>query len=300
MAPLPDRLFEQHGNIPADRLPTLEARDLQTDIARVLGATGWNGTGTAAAVGLELSQDNQRILASRFCMVGLLSQEPGRIQAAKLWDKADKEAVVTFEFPTGQEFNFNAGTLQSDYLSQENVKMAVSKNGVAVPRADWRAAGIGDFCLRMLATLDRSSTGRRAELAMKFVVLFFPHSPADVQEISDQSQGAGWPGVKILEGKAALLPRAPDGSWGCPIFPIIAPGTSFNQLPTVPPGAEIRYHVAKLMTTARRAVSCTSHSALIAKWKKMVDDEEQYQEVIPSTTWPAPALPANSNGKLKD
>jgi len=298
MAPLNGKLFEGAADIPAELLKELETGDIEVGTERVLTARGWDGQTAAGAVGIELSPDNARVLNSRFVMVGQLSPEPGVLQAAKLWATANKEVSVSFTFPTGRAFTFISGTLASDYLPSDQVKMTAAKDGQPILPTNWPAYGIGDFCLRVLITVDRSSNTRRTEPSYKYTVLFFPHNVDELCDISEDTQGAGWPGIKILEGKAAMLPRAPDGSWGCPIWPILAPGTPFTQLANCPTGAELRYHIAKLMSTARRANSCTSHTALLAKWRKLTQDEEEYSESLPSVTWPDAQEPANHRGNL--
>jgi len=297
MAPLAGKLFEGSANIGGEQLKELEVGDITVGAARVLTGKGWDGRSPAGAVGLELSEDNMRILNSRFAMVGQLSAEPGALQATKLWAPAHKDVTVTFTFPTGQAFLFNSGTMASDYLPSDQVKIAVAKDGQPILPTDWAAYGIGDFCLRILVCIDRSSNTRRTEPAYKYTVLFFPHTPEELSEISEDTQGAGWPGIKILEGKAAMLPRAPDGSWGCPFWPLLAAGTPFDQLNRAPTGADMRYHIAKLMSTARKANSCTSHTALLAKWRRLAQDEEEYAETLPAVTWPDVQEPGNLRGR---
>jgi len=295
MAPLLDRLFENPGEIPREAVKPLVVPDLHGDLTAALAALGWDKQSAAGAVGLELSPDNARVLAARFIMVGQLSAENATFQASKLWSGADKEATVTFKFPTGQAFRFNAGNMASDYLDGDNVNMTAAKGEQPILPTHWKDHGIGDCTLRIVAALDRSSNSRTGPV-FKFTTLFFPHSVEQLDELSDNSQGPGWPGIKILEGKAALVPRAPDGSWGCPIYPLIAAGKPVEDPAELPNGAELRYHIAKVLSSAKKPVACTSHRALAEKWKKIIEDEEQYEEATPSVTWPEPALPDSNTG----
>jgi len=295
MAPLNERLFEGSGNIPADALRALEARDLAADAARIIGTFG-GFQQVGGYVGVELTPDNSRVVCANFAMVGYLSAEPAILPASKLWANANKDVLIHFTFPLGQEFMFNSGNMASNYICSDRVKAAASKDGQPILPTDWPVYGLGNFCLRIIATVDRSSNSRRTNPAFKYTVLFFPHTEEELAEISDEHQGCGWPGIKILEGKAEMVPRAPDGSWGCPVFPIIKPGTSFAQLAAAPSGAEFRYQISKVIGSARKPVSCTSHNSLQAKWRKILDDVEQYEEIMPAVTWPTVPRPAPEQG----
>jgi len=295
MAPLLDRLFSNPGNIPQGAISGLCVRDFSGDTARALGDMGWDGVSAAGAVGIELSPDNSRVLATRFAMVGMLSKEPAVLQATKLWATADKAATVTITFPLAHEFDFNSATMASDYLSGDRVKIVVAKNGQPILPTDWPAHGIGKLSLRIIVTLEKTSNGRGGPF-YKHTVLGFPHTVEEMEDLSDHHQGVGWPGVKILEGRADLRPRAPDGSWGAPIYPLLAVGRPLDSLQVIPAGAELRYHMAKLLNTARKAVAATSHTSLKDKWKRIIEDESCYEELLPSITWPAPVLPTTNQG----
>ena len=94
----------------------------------VLGKNGWDGR-TVAAVGLELSPDNRQVRRGQLIMRGPLSAEPAVIQASKLWEKGDKDVTVNLFFPQAAEFDFVAGTLASEYLTSDGIKMVCAKNG---------------------------------------------------------------------------------------------------------------------------------------------------------------------------
>jgi hypothetical protein len=215
-AELDNRWFTGDDDLPEFIAENLEVLSLGRPLNAVLGKNGWDGK-TAAGIGLELANDNKSIRGGQFFIRGPLSAEPGTIVASKLWERAAKDISVTFTFPHGGEFEFASGALASDYLEGDAVKITVERADQRVQEASWQQVGITPFSLRLVAYLDRLSN--KQEPRIKYNLLFFPASREQLLEISDAAQGAAWPGVKILEGHAALFPRAPQGGWGCPIYP---------------------------------------------------------------------------------
>ena len=229
-------------------------------------------------------------------MRGPLTQEPVTLQAAKLWDKANKDVTVTITFPQAAEFNFTAGTLTSEYLDGAAVKMAVSKQGQIVLPTNFAELGIGDSCYRLIAHLDKTANGT-AGPKIRYTVLFFPRLVADLEDLSDLAKGAGWPGVKVLEGEATLFPGTRSGSWGCPLLPILCPGARLELVPVLPPGSELRHAISKIMGPARLPTAMASNRTMTAKWKKLLDGSEDYEERLPTVTWPEAARPTPDTGK---
>jgi hypothetical protein len=231
-----------------------------------LGKNGWDGD-TVAGICLELTNDNRAVRGGQFFIRGPLSGDPGTIVANKLWERADKELQVTFSFPHGGEFRFESGSLASDYLEGEGVKIAVERGEQQVAQEEWGQLGITPFSLRLIAYLDKLSN--KYEQRIKFNLLFFPAKKEEMEEISDLASGAAWPGVKILEGHAAFYPKAPQGAWGCPMFPILCTGAALESAPRLPPGKELRHAIAKIMGTARLPVPCVSHGTMKRKWTQI-------------------------------
>jgi hypothetical protein len=108
-------------------------------------------------------------------------------------------------------------------MDGEAVKISVERGDQTVRQDGWQQVGITPFSLRLVAYLDKLSN--KHEPRIKYNLLFFPASKEQMGEISNAVQGAAWPGFKILEGHATLFPRAPQGGWGCPIYPVLCTGT---------------------------------------------------------------------------
>jgi hypothetical protein len=272
----------------------LEVLGFGRPLNAVLGKNGWDGK-AAAGIGLELSGDNRAVRAGQFFLRGPLSVEPGQIQACKLWEQAAKDLLVTFNFPHGGEFDFSGGSLASEYLDGDSVKIFVQKGEQRIQPGDWQQAGITPFTLRLVAYLDKLSN--KNEPKIQFNLLFFPASKSQMEELSDAVQGPAWPGIKIHEGHAELFPRAPRNGWGCPIYPVMCTGARFETAPNLPPGKDLRYVIAKIMATARLPVPCVNHNTMRRKWIQIQEDPEAYEERTPAVTWPTPAEPVQRTGQ---
>jgi hypothetical protein len=225
--------FAGESDLPGVIAENLEVLSLGRLLNAFLGKNGWDGK-TAAGIGLELSNDNRSVKGGQFFVRGPLSTEPGTIVASKLWERAAKDASVTFNFPHGGEFTFDNGSLASEYLDGQAVKISIERAEQQVPEGEWQQIGITPFTLRLVAYLDKLSN--KHEPRVKYNLLFFPASKEEMEELSDTVQGAAWPGVKILEGHAALFPRAPQGGWGCHIYPVLCTGRDSSPALIYPPG----------------------------------------------------------------
>jgi hypothetical protein len=282
---LSEKWFTGQDDLPELVAENLEALSFGRPLNAVLGKNGWDGK-AAAGIGLELASDNRSVKSGQFFLRGPLSNEQGQIQASKLWERAAADAVVTFKFPHGGEFDFSGGSLASEYLEGEAVKIAVERGGQQVPTDQWPQIGISQFSLRLVTYMDKLSNKNGPKI--KFNLLFFPASREQMEEIADAVQGPAWPGVKILEGHAALFPRAPTDGWGCPIYPILCTGSRFEVAPNLPTGQELRFAIAKIMATARLPVPCANQGTMRRKWAQIQADPEAYEERTPAVVWPLP------------
>jgi hypothetical protein len=294
MAPLDKKWFQGSGDLPAVITDNLLVASLGHPVNAILGRNGWDGR-TVAGVGIELSQDNTQVIRGQYFMRGNLSAEPGEYQANKLWERASKDITVKIQFPTAAEFDFANGSLASEYLEADAVKMSCYRDEQEISETDWPKFGIKQYVLRLVAYLDKQSN--KSGPKMKFTLLFFPESVEEMRKIGDEVQGPAWPGIKILEGQAELFPMAPEKSWGCPIYPVIAPGSNTGRSANMPSGEHLRFYIAKVMGTARLPVPCTSAATLKKKWAKIEEDPDEYEERIPTVTWPEAAEPQTTVGK---
>jgi len=292
---LDKKWFRNEGNLTAQVIKSLIAPDLGREINAVLGKYGWQGSKTAG-VAVELAADNSSVARAQFFLRGRLSEQVGTLPAAKIWEKADKAVMLTVSFPPGDEFNFASGTLASEYLPGEDVKAVYSKNGEALLPASYGAHGIGEFSLRAVAYIDKSSNAASGP-KIKFTIMMFPATEEEMLERSDLAADVSWPGVKVLEGQAELAPKAPADGWGCPLLPIIIPGANPAAVPVSVDGAELRFAIAKVMATARLPTPCATANSMAKKWAKLQQDPNSSEERMPSIVWPPTARPTAQDGK---
>jgi len=293
---LDSRWFAGQDNLPELFAENLEVASFGYPVAATLGKNGWDGQ-LVASIGLELAPDNLSVARGQLVMRGKLCGEPAVFQASKLWESADKEAAVSFTFPHAAEFDFAGGSMHSEYLASEGIKMAISKGDRLILPTDWEAHGIHNFCLRAVVNPAKPSAYTGQKPGVKYTILFFPHTMEEMVEWTDLVHEVGWPGIKILEGEAEFFPQAPEGTWGCPIFPLICPGSRFAQRPALPPGAEMRHVIARIVETARQPNGYASHSTVKRKWGRIIADPDEYQERSPLVSWPQPPAPPARSGK---
>jgi hypothetical protein len=285
-AELDKRWFSGQDDLPEMVAENLEVISFGRALNAVLGKNGWDGK-AAAGIGLELASDNRAVKNGQFFIRCPLSSDQGQVQASKLWERVAADAVVSFKFPHGGEFDFSGGSLASEYLEGEAVKIEVERGGQQVPAEEWPQIGITQFSLRLVAYMDKLSNKNSPKV--NFNLLFYPASREQMEEIADMVQGPAWPGVKILEGHTALFPGAPQDRWGYPIYPILCTGTRFELAPNLPNSQEMRYAIAKIMATARLPIPCANQGTMRRKWTQIQTDPEAYEERTPAVVWPQPA-----------
>ena len=297
MAPLDSRWFTGPEDPPEEFSAQLEVASFGYPVAATLGKHGWDGK-LMAGIGLELTPDNTAVARGQLIMRGKLSEEPATFQASKLWEAADKEATVDIVFPNAAEFDFAGGSMHSEYLPCDGIKMTAMKGDRPILPADWKAHGISNFCLRAIINPAKPSAYNHHRPGIKFTVLFFPHPLEEMATWSELVNEVGWPGIKVLEGEAQFFPHTPEGSWCCPFLPLIAPGSRFAGRPGFPPGAEMRHVIARIIDTARLPNGYASHSTLKRRWGKLIADPEDYVERAPLVSWPQTDPPVPREGKL--
>ena len=295
MPVLANKYFEGEGDIPSETAAKLLTVGLGERAKDTLTKLGWEGQ-LIAPIGITLSLDGSEVANSHFSLHGDLVSEPISVKAGLLWEKTAKELLLSLKMPTGTAFKFAGGDLSSDLIPQENVQFSAAKDGRVILPMDWPEHGIGNFCLRAVAHLDKSSNSRSGP-AFKVTVLAFPLSVDEMDDLSAATQTAAWPGIRIAECQAELFPRAPPGAWGAPVWPLLNIGNRSITSKAIPPGPALRFAIAETMRTAALPTACTSRTALKKIAAQMRANPENQQPRSPTITWPAAPRQAGAEGE---
>jgi hypothetical protein len=218
MPDLDERFFRGSGDIPTDVITRIVTPSFSENDTRVLTQPGWEGQ-TIGYIGLVTTPDGSSVSRAQLCKKGKLSEETVTFQAAKLWAGVAKDVTVNIE---GQIFRFLGGTMASDYLPQEALKVSYYKGDQRIRSGEESRHNIGDVCFRLFCHLDKTSNIRSSQGPQwKLTTLAFPHTVEELEEETQLAQHPSWPGIKILEGKAEFFPKADTIPWGCPILPLL-------------------------------------------------------------------------------
>ena len=290
------KYFAGEKDLPAEIITRISVQGLNDQVNTALTGHGWEGQ-LAASIGLTVSADGSAVSAARFLLVGALNPEPINIKANLLWRTA---ADVTLHIPplTGQQFSFAGGSLCSDYVDHTAVQFHLSKSQQPIMPGDYKAHKIGEFCLRAVAHLDKSSNGRVGP-HIKVTVLVYPGNATDTLDSDTGAQSPSWPGFRALEGAAMLYPRPPLGFWGAPILPLLAVQDRAATCQSVPDGTTLRYAIAELMRTAALPTVCVSKPARATTVRSMQRIPENLDPRAPTITWPPARRPDSAEGKCR-
>ena len=293
MPVLAKKWFQQTSEINCDYVKRLETASFGFPVAQTLAKLGWDANSLTAGVGLELSSDNRHVKRGQFFLRGQLTREPISLQANYLWREADVAVKMHVTIPDGSAFQFLSGTLSSDLIAAEDFRHYFTRGEDVIPPTDWNRLHIGETTLRAICHLDKGSNGNTGPAA-KTTVLIFPKSREEMSEVSDGTQSAAWPGIRILEATCPFSPVNP--LWKDPICPIFVIGAQLSEAPNAPPLQEIRHHIAAIMRSAKRATACTTGRSLRTQWEKARTDVEALEQ-DPHITWPEAARPPADQGK---
>jgi hypothetical protein len=296
MPVLDSRFFRGGGDIPLDIAGKLTVKN--NSDREVLTNLGWEGQ-LIGYVGLSLSGDGRSVSGARFAVRGKLTAAPIVIQAAKIWQGAERDVQLSIDLPDLAAYKFSSGSLTSDYLAQEETKYKLMKGRERIMRENESEAGATGFCTRLFAYLDKSSNARNGPGPhLKLQVLIFPVKLEQLEELSDKTLASGWPGIKLAEAKAELFPRAQTGTWGAPAFPLLIASNRAAAAHDVPEGGKLRFALAALMKTAVVPVSCASKRSLDVKCQEALDGGDDPVGKRPSVSWPDATEPAGDRGRV--
>ena len=297
MPDLDPKWFGGSAELPPDISAKLTVKDFHGLTDRALTALGWEGQLISTA-GLSIAQDGLLVQNARFIARGLLNKTPIPVKAANLWEGVPDNIFVQVSVPDCSNFQFTGGELCSDYLPQDAVKFVVTRDNQPVLPTEWEQLKIGNFSLRLIAHLGKTSNGRGGP-HFKMSVLMFPYTVQELDDLSDATQSVAWPGIRIIEGNSELFPRPPLNFWGCPLFPVLNIQERADNCSTLPTADHLRHAISELMGAAALPTACKSRGGLKRKMEEMLEDPEACEPEPPTVTWPPAPRPAPRQGNLQ-
>jgi len=280
MAPLFKKWFKATGDLHPRLAGNLVTASFGQPVTQTLAKLDWNGN-FSACIGLELSPDNNHVSRSEFLLQGLPTKEPVEIQADNLWATARPGVKLSITIPDGSAFRFTGGTLASNFIAAEDFRHTFSIDSAAIVPTERANYGVGEVAIRAVCHLDKTSNIRGPCIKVTFLV--FPHSIDELSELSASTMSPAWPGLRILENTCDFFPKSQD--WKDPCCPLLMLGCTRLDNTNLPPGPEIRFHIAALMRSARRPTTCTKLKTLTKQLERALRNVEEL-ELEPSIVWP--------------
>jgi len=296
MPELKNAFFAGGGDLPAELLEQLITTSPGAGVGDTLHNLGWDGS-PVATVCLTTSTDGARVANGAFAIWGRLSEETITFPASKLWEGTARGTTLNIRNLTGQSFRFSGGQLHSEHLDHTALDCNFSRGAQPILPADWAENNVGEFTLRVVAHLDKTSN-KCANPRIKFTVLANPGSADQLANMSERTQHVAWPGIKILEGQVQLFPLGTETQWGCPLLPLICTRDRAEGVNAFPSGQHLRFTIAEVMRTAALPTACTARGALLEKGQETLDGEEEPEARAPTVTWPAAERPPIDQGNL--
>jgi hypothetical protein len=289
--------FRGDGSLNPVLANKLEIASLGAPVANTLSNLGWDGVNPVATIGLELSPDNRHVQRAQLVIRGQLAADPIVRSAATIWPKVGKDVTLRIDVPDASRFQFASGGTASNYLACEEAKFRFLKGDQPVLPADWADIGVTEFAIRCITHLDRNSNKPDGPL-LKYVVLLVPLDVNELRRLEPASASSAWPGFKLTEGTCRFFPGSDQTGWGDPVCPLLCRGSHQSEAPNLPPGDEIRFHIAAVMRAAKLAVHCKTANG----WRKQRDQAEadiRALERDPTITWPTAPRHAAPQGQFQ-
>lgn len=299
MGVLPKTLFAGAEDICDNDLQKIKVNNFSDNIETVLGEFAWDGQ-AAATIGLTLSADNKRIESGLFITRGALSDKRIKMPACSLWEDADPKVVLTINLTRAEVFKFTEGGLYSQYADQGAVNHylhSVEEGKAPQPimeqeKEEWQ---IGNFCLRQICNVSKSSTAKHG-ITISYVVMIYPTTKDGLLQGSELASSPSWPGLKLCSGEMQLLPR-PTAAWRCPVLPLLR--TSSSEERTVPSGTALRHAIGAIMGKSGGPDIVKDAASLLTKWDHLAAHPEEFREKAATMAWPEQASPEPETGKKK-
>ena len=294
-------MFGQLESISNEDIANNEVENIGESVTTVLANHGWKGEPVGVIL-LQLSPDNERVASGQFSTRGRDERE-FKMRAEKIWLDADLNVTVTIRMPELDSFVFTDGGLTSDWLPDDEVihfyhgqQEEGAPRPIVTPTLDeW---GIGRFCLRLVCYPAKTCSQEKG-VVIKYFIMLYPASRAELTAMSPHTMNASWPGLKLGEGELALLPK-PSSNWGCPAVALLRPAVPFSQLPKAPSSATLRHAIACIMRRCGAPDVSRGAQSLTAKWERFRNTPTSFATREAPLMWPQAARPPAAAGNSDD
>jgi len=269
---------------------------------RIWGRAGQFAQHGTGYVIIGLSNDNKRVMGATFGLAGPVEERDIKIEVSKLWPAGKADTSLVIRGLDGQSFTFEEGGLWSDLLQDDETAHLFTKQSENRPptpllQADYGESGIGRFCVRINCQISKSSTPEKGVFA-RYALLVLPGTRAELLAKSPLVRKGEWPGIKLSEGEFQLGPAA-KAAWGCPLVPLMRPGTRFSQLGSAPRAEKLRGAIGGVLRKAVVPETSRACTTLQTKWDRLIRHPEESGAKQPAITWPAASEPEIERGKGK-
>jgi len=300
MSELDPSFFTGQENVDSKDLSKLRVKNFSSDIVTGLTGFGWDGKGACGSIGLTLDADNQAVVHSEFMVNGPVEGRTVTVECQKLWPDADARVQLALTLKDGSVFQFSNGGLYSDIVAQDQLDygffaLEEGRQPAPILQPDYEDWGIQSFSLRMLCIVSKNTSVKQG-VVIKHTVLIFPEGKEELLAKYEAAQSPAWPGLKLVEGYLALLPK-PTTAWRCPVLPFIRLGTEgLDQLPT---GKEMRRAIGATMAAAVKATTSRTAASLATRWTKLLTNPGELREESGDLRWPLTEISPQEKGKQK-
>ena len=284
--------FKHPRDLSLKEVKRLEVSSFNRVTDSILPGLGWKG-GLYGLIGLQLANDNRSITTGNLFLVGQLFPDSDTkvFQAAKFWagpDTADIDLHISI--PSADIFTFKS-SMVSDLVDAREVSHAFFRGSQRIEE-DEAEALVPGFTLRLFVIPTRENHA-------KVTLVLFPLSRDNLHELHPLAEDPNFPGLSLFSGEFPIgLPQSqpprPPAPWGCPILPVVVPGNSFSDCPTVPTGIEFRSKIALILRSVTKPEIKNGAATLTKRWLELQNagaSKLAHKSVDKLWPLPPPAVP---------
>ena len=277
--------FDGEENLSAEEWANMTVTELAGNANKFVRP--WN-QGLVGLLGITLNVDNNKPMNLNIFLQGdLCGGSRKSLLAKRFWASADNTIQLYIPSLESALFKFD-NRLTSDLIDSSRFDHSFNRNGATLTPEEMDEAGVGGFCLKVHLIPSQAKW-------ISFTVSLFPGSLADLVDDHPLCRNPVFPGIRIMSGELPLHPRAdqlfPERATGCPIIPMVLPGSATETTPVNLSSRDVQAAVAALMRKALKPDS-RNLQTLLSKWQSLLSEGASLlADGSPDNLWPLPAEP---------